>query len=150
MLDEAVDLFAVQPLKESADVNLAASDLSRIRQTIESLLEGTIDLTALARRSADTSRPGTPPPPLVYFDQIRGADVLIVEAADRPGLLLAVSLAIFRERLSIIRSHVTTLGETAHDEFELTELDGRAISPKRKKDIIDRVQKALLDERPLR
>lgn len=148
--DEAVDLFAVRGLKGQDGEELGPTDLTAIRDTMASLLRGEIDVATLEKRGARTSRPAGAPPAIVYFDDSRNTDLMIVEAGDRPGLLLAISLTIFRERLSIVRSHVTTFAATARDEFELAELDGARLSGARRQAIAAKVLEALSLERASR
>jgi [protein-PII] uridylyltransferase len=148
--DEAVDLFSVRGLREHAREGLQASDFDSIRRTMEGLLRGDIEVQSLEKRAAQTSRPSGSPPVEVYFDDSRGSDLMIVEAGDRPGLLLAISLTIFRERLTIVRSHVTTFAATARDEFELAEVDGSRLSLLRRSHIAEKIRDALSQERPSR
>jgi UTP:GlnB (protein PII) uridylyltransferase len=147
--DEAVDLFSVRGLKAKAASVLGSGDLGSIRRTMELLLRGEIDVPSLEKRSAQTSRPLGAPPVTVYFEDSRNTDLLIVEAGDRPGLLLAISLTIFRERLTIVRSHVTTFAATARDEFELAEVDGARLSEARRSSIADKIRAALSQEKSL-
>jgi UTP:GlnB (protein PII) uridylyltransferase len=79
----------------------------------------------------------------VYFDPSASSDLLVVEATDRPGLLLTLSLTIFREGLTIVRSHVTTTAATARDEFEIAETDGRRLTADRRRVVAERLRIAL-------
>jgi len=121
---------------------LSDRDIAAIRATVESLLRGETSVARLERHGAKTERPHGGPPTAVYFGD-SDPDVLRVEAADRPGLLLAVTLAIFKEHFSIIRSHVTTIAGMARDEFQLAELDGRELTLARKKLVMERVREAV-------
>jgi [protein-PII] uridylyltransferase len=148
--EEAVDLFAVRPLRPAENESLDPGSIALIRATMESLLRGETEVSSLEKRAADTVRPPRAPAPVVYFDAESPSDLLVVEAGDRPGLLLAISLTIFRERLSIVRSHVTTSAATAKDEFELAELDGRRLSAARREAVAEKVRVALEQERTRR
>jgi UTP:GlnB (protein PII) uridylyltransferase len=85
--------------------------------------------------------PGTRPrflgastPPRVFFNASalrRGEYVLVVEALDCPGLLLAISLALHREGVQIIGSDVRTEAGLARDCFELASPGGAALSSER-------------------
>jgi UTP:GlnB (protein PII) uridylyltransferase len=97
---------------------------------------------ALQRHAADTSRPGQRPETAIYFHASE-PDLLLVEAPDHPGLLLEITLTIFRERISIVRSHITTIGDLARDEFELAEIDGSPLTVARREMVIERLQKAV-------
>lgn len=147
--NEAVDLFSVRGLKAKGASKLTPGDLESIRRTTESLLRGEIDVPFLEKRAAQTSRPLGAPPVAVYFENSRDTDLLIVEAGDRPGLLLAISLTIFRERMTIVRSHVTTFAATARDEFELAEVDGSRLSEVRRSSIAEKIRDALSPEKSL-
>lgn len=57
--------------------------------------------------------------------------VLMVEAVDRPGLLLAVTQALFQAGLQIVALHATTEGDAAIERFHLAELDGSAVRRER-------------------
>jgi [protein-PII] uridylyltransferase len=143
--DEAFDLFAVRRLKEPISGPLRERDVDAVRATIASLLRGETTVSRLERNGAQTSRPPAGPPTAVYFGDSE-PDLLRVEAADRPGLLLAVTLAIFKERMSIVRSHVTTIGGTARDEFQIAELDGAPLSDDRRRLVIEKVRAAVMHE----
>lgn len=141
--DEAIDLFSVRDPKRRVPP-LAAEKLRSISSTIESLISGELNVTALERCATPTARPRAPVPVSVRFDG--STDLLLVEAQDRPGLLLAISLSIFRERLTIVRSHVSTLVEHARDEFELAQTDGSRLTPAMRQLVIQRVRAALESE----
>jgi [protein-PII] uridylyltransferase len=143
--DEAVDLFAMRRLKEPISGPLSGRDIIGVRATVESLLRGETSVSRLERHGAETSRPSAAPPMAVYFGDSE-PDLLRVETTDRPGLLLAVTLAIFKERLSIIRSHVTTIAGIARDEFHLAELDGSSLSDPRRRLVVEKVRAAVTQE----
>jgi UTP:GlnB (protein PII) uridylyltransferase len=138
--DEAVDLFSVRRLGDNP--GLAIEDLPSIRKSMEALLRGEVAVETLRRRAADTSRPGQPPEMALYFHPAE-PDLLLVETPDHPGLLLEITLTIFRERISIVRSHVTTIGGLARDEFQLAEIDGSPLTVARREMVIERLQKAV-------
>jgi [protein-PII] uridylyltransferase len=143
--DEAIDLFAVRRLKEPISGPLTDRDVDAIRATVESLLRGETSVSRLERHGAQTSRPPAGRPTAVYFGDSE-PDLLRVETTDRPGLLLAVTLAIFKERLSIVRSHVTTIGGIARDEFQIAELDGRTLTDDRRRLVVEKVRAAVMRE----
>jgi [protein-PII] uridylyltransferase len=60
-----------------------------------------------------------------------GSTILTVEAVDRPGLLLAVTQALFRAGLQIIGLRATTEQGCAVDRFNLAEVDGSALRQER-------------------
>jgi UTP:GlnB (protein PII) uridylyltransferase len=139
--DEAVDLFCVRQLGNASGPVLGA-DLASIRRSMVSLLRGELPVETLERHAADTSRPGHRPETAIYFHSAE-PDLLLVETPDHPGLLLEITLTIFRERISIIRSHITTIGGIARDEFQLAEIDGAPLTVARREMVIERLQKAV-------
>jgi len=65
----------------------------------------------------------------VTFDEAprSGLAVLTVETFDRPGLLLAITLALFRARVQIVASEATTESGRVVDKFTVAELDGAPV-----------------------
>jgi UTP:GlnB (protein PII) uridylyltransferase len=143
--DEAVDLFSVRKLGTSPGA-APDVDLVSIQRTMIALLKGDLPVEQLKRHAADTSRPTRPPETAIYFHATE-PDLLLVETSDHPGLLLDITLTIFRERLSIIRSHITTIAGIAQDEFQLAEIDGASLSEERRRAIIEKVQAAVGNRR---
>jgi len=70
----------------------------------------------------------------------RRTTVVEVHAADRPGLLAALALAIHEQGLVVHSAHIATYGERAVDVFYLTGSDGRRLGASE----IDTLRKALL------
>jgi UTP:GlnB (protein PII) uridylyltransferase len=68
---------------------------------------------------------------------------LDVETADRPGLLFALSDALFAQRLMIVRSEIRTVGARVFDRFYFRELGGGPVSQERQAAIQAEVQAAL-------
>jgi len=134
--DEAVDFFCVRRIREPFDLELSVQHLTSIRNSIESLLVGELDAASLERRRTLGARPREHASSAVFFQETADADLLIVRTADHPGLLLRITLTLFREGLTIQRSNVATLGDLASDEFELSELDGSPLTEARKANIV--------------
>jgi UTP:GlnB (protein PII) uridylyltransferase len=139
--DEAVDIFSVRRLGSSRGP-LALADLASIRKAMGALLRGELPVERLRRHAADTSKPSRQPETAIYFHSTE-PDLLLVQTPDHPGLLLEITLTIFRERLSIIRSHVTTIAGLAHDEFQLAEIDGSPLSEARREAVIEQLRGAV-------
>jgi UTP:GlnB (protein PII) uridylyltransferase len=139
--DEAVDLFAVRRLGASP-VPIGLLDLASIRKAMVALLRGELPVERLKQHAAETSKPGRGPETAIYFHSTE-PDLLLVQTSDHPGLLLEITLTIFRERLSIIRSHITTIAGLAHDEFELAEIDGSPLSDARREAVIEKLRGAI-------
>jgi [protein-PII] uridylyltransferase len=92
----------------------SSSELLRTGETAvvaEPRLRADPNVTASARIRFDTSEED-------------GATILTVEAVDRPGLLLAVTQALFRAGFQIIGLRATTEGGCAVDRFTLVQADG--------------------------
>ena len=65
-------------------------------------------------------------------DDDEGLVVLTVETFDRPGLLLAITLALFRANVQIIASDAVTRAGRVVDRFSIVELDGSPIRRNRR------------------
>ena len=100
------------------------------------------DILALATAIEDTSRGPEPTPsrrvamqPAIgssarlkfELDAEQGNTVLTVEAVDRPGLLLAVTQALFRAGVQIVGLRATTENGCAVDRFQLAEPNGQPL-----------------------
>jgi [protein-PII] uridylyltransferase len=123
--DEAVDLVWVRRMVEADGAlgSVRSSDVARVAETLDSLVRGraTFDGAVEHARAIKASSRTR-----VRFerDARDGATLLLVEAYDRPGLLLEVSRTLFREGVQIVGSHVTTHDGHAVDRFHVSELDG--------------------------
>ncbi|HEY2510876.1 MAG TPA: hypothetical protein VGI39_08470, partial [Polyangiaceae bacterium] len=121
-------------------------DVARVGETLDALVrgkasfDGAVQLARALRNSDATTR--------VRFekDARDGATLLLVEAMDRPGLLLIVSRTLFRERVQIVGSHVTTRDGHVLDRFVVTELDGSPLNGKRQLDVQTAVLAALKED----
>jgi UTP:GlnB (protein PII) uridylyltransferase len=131
---EAFDLFWVR--SQSRRQSRPALD----PQAIDALardLESALYVATKTTMPPPGTRPrflGASTPPRVFFNASalrRGEYVLVVEALDCPGLLLAISLALHREGVQIIGSDVRTEAGLARDCFELASPGGAALSSER-------------------
>jgi UTP:GlnB (protein PII) uridylyltransferase len=79
----------------------------------------------------------------------RGKYVLVVEALDCPGLLLAISLALHRIGVQILGSDVRTEGNLARDCFELATPSAGPFSSERlaaiRQAVVDAVRERLAE-----
>ena len=134
--DEAVDIFWVRREAASAQPNsLSQEETLQLCQTLIGLIEGKLD-----RKRVDTStRAVTPAAKETVVRFIEGEDgtfaTLEVETFDRSGLLLALSQALFSQRVQIVGSQVKTRGGRVFDRFHIVELDNKPISPTRRLEI---------------
>jgi [protein-PII] uridylyltransferase len=133
---EAVDLVWIRrlPGPTGATPPIRSSDVAQIAATLEALVRGqsTFDGAvglASARRSAEAST-------RVRFERdADGATTLLVEAIDRPGLLLVVSRMLYQKGVQIIGSHVSTKAGHVLDRFHVTELDGSPLGDARQLEV---------------
>jgi UTP:GlnB (protein PII) uridylyltransferase len=141
---EAVDFFCVRPLKGEGAPRIDDSEVEAIRETIVKLLQGQTDVPTLERRSSPTSRPPARPDTSIYFDGERnGADLLVIETDDHPGLLTAITRVVSSLGLSIQWSEVVTMAGRARDEFQLLDQNGERLSPRRKQSVVADVSNAV-------
>jgi [protein-PII] uridylyltransferase len=133
---EAVDLFWVRRADTHDTTSIEPSEAESIGQVLSALLDGSMSVDALVPRA-----PSTPPPAdadtIVHFEEHDedGLAVMTIDALDRPGMLLAISRALFTQRAQIVRSLVRTAHGRVHNRFELAEFDGSAITPERREAI---------------
>jgi [protein-PII] uridylyltransferase len=134
--DEAVDIFWVrQDPPELRDQPVGPEHVAQLKSTLAGLLEGKLDRSRIGE-----ARP-TPTPSAVetVVRFIEGSDgsfaTLEVETGDRSGLLLALSQALFNQRVQIIASQVKTTGTRVYDRFSIVEFDGSPIGPTRRLEI---------------
>jgi [protein-PII] uridylyltransferase len=134
--DEAVDIFWVR--QDPPDLRkepVGPEHVAQLKSTLAGLLEGKLDRSRLG-----DARP-TPTPSAVetVVRFIEGSDgsfaTLEVETGDRSGLLLALSQALFNQRVQIIASQVKTTGTRVYDRFSIVEFDGSPISATRRLEI---------------
>lgn len=118
---EAVDFLWIR-----REAPLAPRDIAAIGEMIDALVRGVVRFEAPfrpPRRIGAATR--------VRFEQEDGVTVLTVEAADRPGLLLAMTKTIFVSRMQIVGLHAKSERGRAVDRFQLAELDGSAVAQHR-------------------
>lgn len=130
---EAVDLFWVRyanPARRSERVQ--AKDVVEVRRILDELLEGKIDREVASRRAVKPVAKASQT--TVRFVESKDGDLatLEVETDDRSGLLLALSQALFEQKVQIVESQVKTEGARVLDRFKIVELDGKPIQPERR------------------
>jgi [protein-PII] uridylyltransferase len=131
--DEAVDIFWVQRAKpEDRTRPLTAADVDSLRDTLCALLEGRLE-----RSSVQSARGRARGETVVRF--VEDADgvlaTLEVETDDQSGLLLALSQALFDQKVQIAESEVRTIDGRVYDRFRICETDGSPISTGRRLEI---------------
>lgn len=103
-------------------------DPTVLRQRFDAVVEGRVDPTARLR--PDTTR-DLDPTVGVRPEASRGATVLEVRAADRPGVLHLTLAALATVDVSVRSAHVDTLGPQAVDVFYVQESGAGALSETR-------------------
>jgi [protein-PII] uridylyltransferase len=132
---EAVDIFSVQRAEAlDRDRPLEQRDAERLRDLLTALLEGGLDAQRIRKRVAPV-RPCSETVVRFLEDKHGVLSTLEVETDDRSGLLLALSQALFDQRVQIVESEVKTVGERVRDRFQIVELDGRPIGTARRLEI---------------
>jgi [protein-PII] uridylyltransferase len=135
-IDEAVDIFWVR--HDPPDLrkeSIGPEHVAQLKSTLIGLLAGKLDRSRIGE-----PRP-TPTPSAVetVVRFIEGSDgsfaTLEVETGDRSGLLLALSQALFNQRVQIVASQVKTTGTRVFDRFSIVEFDGSPIGAARRLEI---------------
>ncbi len=113
---------------------ILASDLSRIGDAIRGLVTGSISVDELLRDGrVPPSRPPGASTRVTFDDDLASRQVILtVETFDRPGLLLAITRALFRAGVQILGSEATTKDGRVADRFTLVERDGDPIRAQRR------------------
>jgi [protein-PII] uridylyltransferase len=127
---EAVDFLWI---RRDADADHAMpvleADVARISQVLGQLITGELSIESAAERARFSRKVPPGASTTVNFDEDddEGLVVLTVETFDRPGLLLAITMALFRANVQIIASDALTRAGRVVDRFSLVELDGSPI-----------------------
>jgi [protein-PII] uridylyltransferase len=133
---EAVDFLWVRRSTSSDTAAIGADEVHSVGEVLSAILAGTISIEEIASRTAPPTPP-TDPRVEVRFDPTDedGRAVLLVEAPDRPGMLLTITRELFQHGTQIARSLVRTADGRAHNRFELSEFSGQALSAERREQI---------------
>jgi [protein-PII] uridylyltransferase len=126
---EAVDFFWVRRLapKTGAIVPIRSNDVASFGEMLEALVRGRANFDRAAQLARAHRAAGDSIRVRFESDDPEGHTVLMIEGPDRPGLLYAITEALFRERVQIVRSDVSTRGGRVSDRFYVTELDGARV-----------------------
>jgi [protein-PII] uridylyltransferase len=108
---------------------ILAADVAAIGDALRGLVTGVITVDALLRerRVAPAKPPGATTRVTFAEDPASRGVVLTVETFDRPGLLLAITRALFRAGVQILGSEATTKDGRVVDRFTVVESDGTPI-----------------------
>lgn len=132
---EAVDVFWVRHSDPARWTDPITPDAAaEVEQQLLQMLEGKLDREVASRR---TQAPFKPSETTVRFVENADGDLatLEVETDDRSGLLLALSRALFEQRVQIVESEVRTRDGHVLDRFRIEEIDGKPISQGRRLEI---------------
>jgi [protein-PII] uridylyltransferase len=132
---EAVDLFWLRRTAATGSAEpITAADAEAMASLLVDLLEGRAPSAAPPEPEAPTSGFADT---IVRFldDKEGGLATLEVETDDRSGLLMALSRALFEQRVQIVRSEVRTVDRRVFDRFTVVEFDGSPITPARRLEI---------------
>jgi [protein-PII] uridylyltransferase len=129
---EAVDFLWLRRMKPGMPP-LSDLECSRIADVLRALVSGEI--------SVDATVGSVPPSELrvafatrvAFSETPEGPIVMTVETSDRPGLLLAITRALYRANVQIVASDASTEEGRVVDRFSLLEIDGTPIGEKRRR-----------------
>jgi len=141
---EAVDLVWVRRASPTDAAAIDADEADSIGEVLSAILSGSISVAQIASQTA-ASIPQGDAHVVVRFEPIDndGMAALFVEAPDRPGMLLAITLELFQHGAQIVRSLVRTADGRAFNRFELVEFSGGALSLERREQICAAIVTAL-------
>jgi UTP:GlnB (protein PII) uridylyltransferase len=130
---EAVDLLWIRrlPGASGAPLPIREKDVLAIGETLDALVRGRASFE-VAVRLARAIRSAAATTSVRFEDHGKEhGTVLTIHADDRPGLLLIVTRALFREGVQIVGSRISSEGGRAVERFVLAELDGAPLRSSR-------------------
>ncbi len=145
----ALDTFRIQNI--NAEAFGGGSYLARLRNKIEGVLAGTIDLAVERehrRRESEHGSSRHPVTPRILVDnRISSRHTLVeVTARDRSGLLSDLSRVFSELEISIVTARVSTFGERAVDAFYLCETDMTKVTDEKRIETMRGELLAVIDE----
>jgi UTP:GlnB (protein PII) uridylyltransferase len=131
---EAVDVFFLRHAQpEKRNLRVGQKAIEELQETLIGLLDGRLDARGATPPESTPARPGDFGTVVRFLESHDGMlGTLEVETGDRSGLLLALSQALFEQRVQIIESEVKTVDDRVYDRFTVVEIDGKPISPERR------------------
>ncbi len=126
---EAVDFFWVRRVapKTGEAGPIRAEDVASIGEMLDALVRGRANFDRAAQLARAHRSAGESVRVRFDIDEHEGHTTLTIEGRDRPGLLYAITEALYRERVQIVRSEVSTQNGRVLDRFHVTELDGACV-----------------------
>ena len=140
------DAFALFWIRNAVDPGTGIEDsvVASMGDVLDRSAREMLSIEALIARIARSRDAGARGDARVTFDETEdGATLLVAEAWDRRGLLLAMARALFVEHVHIVRSEVRTVAGRAVNRFEVTEMDGHALTDARRERICAQLIAAL-------
>ncbi|MBX3224851.1 MAG: hypothetical protein KF795_30325 [Labilithrix sp.] len=128
---EAVDLLWIRrlPGPTGAVLPIRARDVVTLADAIARAATGAADVAPISAPAPIA--PGSSARVRFETEQEDGSTILTVEAVDRPGLLLAVTQALFRADVQVLGLRATTERGSAVDRFKLADADGTPLRRER-------------------
>jgi [protein-PII] uridylyltransferase len=109
------------------------ADAKRIAEVLCEMISGALPIeSAMERARPPRVVPAGSSTTVTFDDAPSGQVMLTVETFDRPGLLLAITLALYRARVQISTTEALTKGGRVIDRFAIVELDGSPVGKDRR------------------
>ncbi len=141
---EAVDFLWVKRQSARELPFFAQAELARIGNVLTTLVSGAATVESILQRGLPRLRPpSTPPRVRVEGASGHGPALLTVETGDRPGLLLAITMSLFRNGVQILSSDATTQEGRVVDRFTIAEADGTPLGQARRNTVQNEVLSAI-------
>jgi [protein-PII] uridylyltransferase len=131
---EAVDFFWVRPNVHGAAHRIELEEIASVKRVLGELVVRQACPDPIVPRRQGPAEPDAVPLARVFFETqpLRAGNyVLVVEALDFPGLLLAVARTLHRQNLDILASDIRTEGTRVHDRFTVADTLGEPLAPMR-------------------
>jgi UTP:GlnB (protein PII) uridylyltransferase len=131
---EAVDFFWVRPNLHGTPHRIEPEEIASVKRVLSELVVRQACPDPIVPRRQGPEQPDAVPLARVFFETqpLRAGNyVLVVEALDFPGLLLAVARALHRQNLDILHSDIRTEGTRVHDRFAVADTLGEPLAPDR-------------------
>ncbi len=131
---EAVDIFWVQPATSARrGAQISADLVDALLVTLNEMLREGRPRSILPPKSEPPAEGQTSQTVVRFLEGTDGTlSTLEIETDDRSGLLLALSRALYDQRVQIVSSEVSTERQRVLDRFSIIELDDSPISPSRR------------------
>jgi [protein-PII] uridylyltransferase len=144
---EAVDLFWVRASEPNgAERAVEAVEIVGLATRLEELVSDPARTERLSENGESTAPLEPIPTSRVFFESKAlesGLSVLVVEAHDRPGLLLNLVRVLHRQGVDIVASEIRTEGHHVRDSFTVVDGRGSPLTAERRNSIEEAVRRTL-------